>query len=364
LLHLILTLDYEIFGNGAGDVMRDVILPTGRLLDLCDRHGAKLTIMFEVGEYWAFERYAEQLRRDLGYSPSEEMRKQAVKAVRRGHDIQLHLHPQWIGAEYADRAWRLVNSQWRLADLPGGLGSESDLTSVVGALHASKQTLEAMIKPVKADYKCVCFRAGGFYAQPSRNVIIAMKRTALIADSSVVKGHRTNKPFEVDYSRVETGSEAWWTTETELTQKGKPGENIIELCVSSRMEPYWKNFKSTKLLATIKRGKNERTSSPCYGTGQTVRSVPTVRTILGKLFSKHASTFDFCKLSGRDMRNRMKAFDRLTDTPVVLIGHSKDFFNDAGLDQFLTQVKHDDQVAFETAAQFISRTVQSESFGS
>ena len=49
--------------------MRDVVDPTRRLLDICERHGVKMTIMFEVGEYWAFERHEDQLRRDLGYSP-------------------------------------------------------------------------------------------------------------------------------------------------------------------------------------------------------------------------------------------------------------------------------------------------------
>jgi hypothetical protein len=364
LLHLLLTLDYEIFGNGAGDVMRDVILPTRRLLDICDRHGAKLTIMFEVGEYGAFERYASQLRRDLGYSPAEKMREQALEAVQRGHDVQLHLHPQWIGAEYADQAWRLANSQWRLADLPGGLGDERDLLSVVGALHAGKRTLETTILPVKTDYKCVCFRAGGFYAQPSGTIITALKRVGLLADSSVVKGHRTSKPFAVDYSCVETGKEAWWTTDAELTREGKPGENVFELCVSSRMEPYWKSFKLTKLHATIQRGKIERASCSCSGTSQTVHSVPTVRTILRKLFSPHASTFDFCKLSAGDMWNRMRAFDKSVEQPVVLIGHSKDFFNDAGLDHFLARVEHDDRVVFETTQHFITQTVLSESSGS
>ena len=51
MIPLILSLDYEIFGNGAGDVIRDVIEPTQRMLRICDRHGAKMTIMFEVGEY-------------------------------------------------------------------------------------------------------------------------------------------------------------------------------------------------------------------------------------------------------------------------------------------------------------------------
>lgn len=58
------------------------------------------------------------------------------------NDVQLHLHPQWIGATYDKGAWRLNNACWRLADLPGGLGHRDDLASITGALHAGKQSLE------------------------------------------------------------------------------------------------------------------------------------------------------------------------------------------------------------------------------
>ena len=51
------TLDYEIFGNGLGDVRMDVIEPAHRILSLCNAHHAKMTIFFEVAEYWAFDRY-------------------------------------------------------------------------------------------------------------------------------------------------------------------------------------------------------------------------------------------------------------------------------------------------------------------
>ena len=78
---IILTLDYDICGNGSGDAMRDIVQSTTRLLDLCDKHNAKPTIMFEVGEYLAFVRYDEQLKADLGYSPQEQMQRQATNAV-------------------------------------------------------------------------------------------------------------------------------------------------------------------------------------------------------------------------------------------------------------------------------------------
>ena len=357
---IIVTLDYEVFGNGAGDVMRDVIQPTDRLLRICERHGTRMTIMLEVGEYWAFERYDEQLRKALGYSPHEQMERQAIDAVRRGHDVQLHLHPQWIDAEYAMGTWRLHNAFWRLADMPGGLGHTSDPTSITGALLRGKQTLENMMKPVKSDYECVCFRAGGFYAQPSGPIIRAMKEVGLRADSSVVKGYKADSPFRVDYSHVQTGRHAWWTTETELTEEGRPGEHILEVCVSSRMEPYWKNFKLTKLRATMKRGRIENASSGRRDVDRSLRSVPRCGTVLRRVLKKHASTFDFCKLSATDMVKRVREHAGAAEQPVVLIGHSKDFFNDLALDRFLDRVKQGDHVVFQTLSEFVDKAIGSQ----
>jgi len=353
LIHLILSLDYEIFGNGAGDVMRDIIQPTDRLLDICDKHGAKMSIMFEVGEYWAFERYDNQLRKNLDYSPYEQMKNQAIDAVRRGHDVQLHLHPQWIGARYDKGVWQLCNSYWRLADLPGGLGSKSQITSITGALHAGKQTIEDIIKPVKADYECVCFRAGGFYAQPSRNIISAMKKVGLQADSSVVKSYKTSTPFEVDYSHVKTDKAAWWTTDTELTAEGKPGENIVELSVSSRMQPYWKNFKKTKIRAALKRRRAERASHGNHTTDRDISSVPDCRTVLKKLLRNCSSTFDFCKLSSGNMLRRIKENSKYPEQPIVMIGHSKDFVNDREFDKFLAALCQNENVNFQNMSDYV-----------
>jgi hypothetical protein len=355
LIHLVLSLDYEVFGNGAGDVMRDVVHPTSRLLDICERHGAKMTVMFEVGEYWAFEQYDALLRQDLGYSPCGVMKTQVIEAIERGHDVQLHLHPQWIGATYDKGAWQLQNRYWRLADLPDGLGGKDQTTSITGALYGGKRTLEDMIKPVKADYQCVCFRAGGFCAQPSRYIIRAMKRVGLRADSSVVKGFWRTGPCAVDYSRVETGKAAWWTTDTELTEQGTPGENIMELSVSARMEPYWKSFKPAKLRAAMRRRQIERASRNVHtnGNGNGVGSVPSCRAVLAKILTKHASTFDFCKLSCKDMLKRIDAIDDRRQRPVVMIGHSKDFINDRQFDKFLAVVSRSGSVRFVSMSEYV-----------
>jgi len=353
LVHLVLSLDYEVFGNGAGEVMRDVVRPTRRLLEICERHGATMTIMFEVGEYWAFEEYGEPLQRELGYCPGRVMREQAVEAVERGHDVQLHLHPQWIGAEYEEGVWRLRHRSWRLADLPDGLGSEESITSITGALHRGKQTLEDIIRPRKSGYECVCFRAGGFLAQPSGDIIRAMQTVGLRADSSVVKGYHTVTPFAVDYSRVETARAAWWTTDTDLTEEGTPGENILELSVSSRMEPYWRSLKWIRLRAALQRRSRGKAARGRHHVDQHLSSVPAGRTILKNLWQERATPFDFCKLSCRDMLQRLETLEGPPQQPVVMIGHAKDFVNDRQFDEFLAALARRGTVRFMSLSESV-----------
>ena len=41
---ILLTLDYELYGDGTGDVLRDVVKPTERILSICERFGCRITI--------------------------------------------------------------------------------------------------------------------------------------------------------------------------------------------------------------------------------------------------------------------------------------------------------------------------------
>ena len=125
---LAVTVDYEIFGNGSGDVLQHVIEPTERMARVCERHGVPLVVYFEVEEYLAFERYAGELKRDLGYDPAERIREQIRSLVLRGHDIQLHLHPEWVGARYVDRRWVLRPEMHTVAMICSTVKPRSRLT--------------------------------------------------------------------------------------------------------------------------------------------------------------------------------------------------------------------------------------------
>ena len=97
---LLLTVDHEIFGNGSGDVRRHITGPTERMARICEKFGMPLVVFFEVEEYLAFERERKKLVAAWGYEPAAEIRAQAIDLIRRGHDLQLHLHPEWVGADF------------------------------------------------------------------------------------------------------------------------------------------------------------------------------------------------------------------------------------------------------------------------
>ncbi len=367
MIQLVLSLDYEIFGNGAGDVMRDVVRPTERLLDICDRHGAKLTIMFEVGEYWAFERYDDQLRRDLGYSPCGVMKAQIVEAIQRGHDVQLHLHPWWIGAALSGGIWSL-RPQCRLINhIPTELSPGDDLPSAASVLYEGKSTLQKMVRHVCSDYECLVYRAAMFWGQPSRELIAGLRKAGLAADSSVVPGLYERFPVPTDYRSVPSQSGYWWTSADDIGQQGAEGQEIVEFPVYARLRPYVCNLKLTKLLATLRRRSAEKTDMHGHGMTEARRSTDSAGQILRKLGTRQALKYDFCKLSAQDMIRglyRATKDDRTEEDaigmPVVMLGHSKDFWNDRHLDEFLCFVtsQRQAQVSFATLGELTKAIVR------
>ncbi|MFB6257932.1 MAG: hypothetical protein ABEH38_04500 [Flavobacteriales bacterium] len=113
-LQLHLTCDHEVFGDGSGSIERCMIRPAERMMELCEKHGTRLTFFFDVCEYWAFREVQERNGFENGERPADRLEEHLKDIVRRGHDVQLHFHPQWLRAEYSGGGeWRLDHSLWR-----------------------------------------------------------------------------------------------------------------------------------------------------------------------------------------------------------------------------------------------------------
>src|SRR5690554_1974022 len=169
-MNLILTFDYELFGDGTGNVFTHIIEPTNTILDLCQKHGIKTTLFFEVLEYLKLKEEWEKSN-TMGYTknPIKAIEHQIQQAAKDGHDIQLHIHPQWHNAKYQNGKWELDLSNWRLGNFKG-----EDNYGIKELISECKTALEELIQPVKPEYKCIGLRAGGYNIMPSAEVYSAM----------------------------------------------------------------------------------------------------------------------------------------------------------------------------------------------
>lgn len=177
--HLILTVDYEIFGNGSGNIDCCVIKPAASMLAITERFHAPITFFVETLEFIALEQSADMKK------GVKQIREQLSKAIGSGHDAQLHIHPQWHNAKYlSNGTWKLDLDRWRIGDL-----EEHQVTDLI---QRGKSWLEELLQPVKESYSCNTFRAGGWCIQPSEVVINAMRKNGIEIDSTVAPGFRNS----------------------------------------------------------------------------------------------------------------------------------------------------------------------------
>ena len=219
--NIIITIDYETWHPSCKkevktmkklglqiDWKRDVIIPTYKLMDIVDRVGAKITLMAEMGEYFWLK--------ENNPSLAQEIAKQLQDAIKRGHDVQLHLHPHWM-PETGAMCDNDGNWYWNIAyaaanDYP------FDLSELI---MRCKQELENIIQIVKPDYRVTCFRAGGYRVQPFERLYNALVGNDVLCDTSVyAKGKARDR--EYDFSMCEDGIHPYYVSEY---NPATPGSN-------------------------------------------------------------------------------------------------------------------------------------------
>lgn len=178
-ISLILTNDWELFGEGEGDFFSLQEDRLRALTRVAEKYEAKLTVFAEVGQQFAHIR-------ESGNHPqlariAKAWENSITNLVSCGHDVQLHYHPTWHQANYANEKWYLNLATWALLDLP-----EAEIVQV---LAEGKSYLEALCRPARDEYRCLVYRAGAFCIQPEEKTIPLLARVGLRADSSILPGY-------------------------------------------------------------------------------------------------------------------------------------------------------------------------------
>jgi len=162
-IYILYSADYELFlGGNYIDEKEVLIEPTDRLLDFSDTLGIPITFFADV---FSILRY-----REAGISPfPDDAENQLKDAIRRGHDVQSHVHPHWSTTRITGKTYE-VNLQYFLL---GSLDTDKGVLykKVYDYLSTSKRYLDELLKREHAGYHCIAFRAGGYGLQPNSDVI-------------------------------------------------------------------------------------------------------------------------------------------------------------------------------------------------
>jgi hypothetical protein len=186
-MDIIISLDYELFLNDiTGTVNNCLIKPMHEIQKICEKYKFKLTIFVDAA-------YLYRLSELKGNYPSLNEDFEIVKnnirwLVDLGHDIQLHIHPQWYYSSYNGSEWILDWEHYKLSDMPREYAFEM--------FGKSKKILDSII-----GYKTTLFRAGGYSIQDF-DYIDCFKQYGIMGDSSVLPGCKVkHQTHSYDYSK-------------------------------------------------------------------------------------------------------------------------------------------------------------------
>jgi hypothetical protein len=347
-MNIILTFDYELFGDGSGDVFTNMINPTNTILNLCHKYRIKTTIFFEVLEYIKLK--AEWANgNNMGYAenPVEAIEHQIQQAAKDGHDIQLHIHPQWYSSKYQNVKWELDFSNWRL-----GAFCVSPDYGVKELISECKSELEKLIRQVVPEFHCMAFRAGGYNIMPSHDVYRAMKHAGLKLDSSVYPGGcETGSLSKYDYRNVPVNLDYWWASDADIRIPAENEKEIMEVPVFALPVSRWKRVLTISKIKSLLLRQNSAISSVAK---EKIGSKSLSQKFTFML-EKEATTWDVCMFSKSLHRQYFSYIEKhLTGkrNAFVLIGHPKSLSDEKLFENFLKVAHSKKSVAFTTLKAF------------
>lgn len=175
---IIITVDYETWQpvpeNKEINWEKDVLSPANELMDACEKSGAKLTFFIEMCEVIWLEKNEPSIYAQI--------KDQIKDIINRGHDVQLHMHPNWLPELGAKKNENVYEWNWDYIHLDA---CPNDISILI---KDCKEKLESIVHEINATYKVRAFRAGGYRIQPFEKIRKALIENQIFIDTSVYMG--------------------------------------------------------------------------------------------------------------------------------------------------------------------------------
>ncbi len=217
MLHIVLSDDWELRGNGTGNPRRLQFATARALMALYEAHGMRGSFNADLMQQLAFRRAAAR-HPEIG-AIADEWDACVREMLRRGHDVQLHTHPQWDGAVFEGGRF-VVGPEWSLHRCP-----EDKVRRI---LSDSLGYLLEVARREDSAYRCVAYRAGAWAMAPSATILPTLAGLGITLDMSIVAGmyhDTTNVSF--DYRAVDEGYRPFYPEMTDARRMSAGPEPIV-----------------------------------------------------------------------------------------------------------------------------------------
>lgn len=357
-IHLALTDDWELRGDGSGDVAELQLEPLRKLLGIYRKYSVRSTFNAEMMQQLTFR---ELQAKHPELKPLADEWDDAVReAFQQGHDVQLHIHPQWSKATYENGRWHL-SGDWALP--------RYDPETARSMLEGGKNYLETLLQPVDPAYRCVAFRSGSSCIAPSSFALSLLAQLGIVFDMSIVGGLKVNtRNLQMDYSQCDEGFLAFYPRMDDARKVSDKPEPIV--CVP--IFHFYLSRRESLKQVLAKAGGKLASSATINNDGvdsrdrwvEVGRSTP-VKRVLDKaikpsLFGKHMvadlSQMNYTALKEMLAAIRLRAREsRLRELPVILTCHSKYIKDYSSIESFVRDVANAPDFKFATLTDIASK---------
>jgi hypothetical protein len=341
--------DWELSGNGSGDIQQLQFRPMRELVKIYNAHGIHGSFNAEVMQQLTFRKFQDEHPKLKALA--DEWDRAVRETFSQGHDIQLHIHPQWKDAEYHSGEWRLT-ADWSILNY--------DPEEAYRMMLAGKEYLENLLHPIDPNYRSISFRAGSWCIAPSPHMLGLLVKLGIVFDMSIVGGmHYETKNIKLDYANCEEDFLPYYPVMTDARKVSDKREPII--CIPTNhfygsrrqvlkhhLSKAWEQAKERIAPASAQK-KNSSRSVQAYGHEWAEVSH---RSPLTRIYEKGISPYlkgkhlisDIAQLDYTLLREMLASIRRralrsgLKEIPIVLENHTKDVQDFSHIERFIADV--------------------------
>jgi len=311
--HLILTVDYELFGDGSGCFEHCVVNPAAQMASISDACDAPLTVFAEVLEIDAALKHGGAVAKG-----AEGAERQLVELWKQGHDVQLHIHPQWIGARHDGETWQLDMKRWRCGSLTAREFQDAVEYGVEWLSHRLGSSAAKR-------YACVAFRAGGWCVQGAPELLQTLKSCGIRLESSVAPGLYSNAPGAwFDFRNAP--ARAWWPVEDDVLRVTHSSDSLLEVPILTGRYArlaHLRELVARRRAPTLATGCRGGYAGPAGERGRIMYKLDRVAALGQTMLD--LSTLPAARMIALVEQWLELHADASTPVPLVAIGHTKNF---------------------------------------